>query len=213
MASAALLYHSRIVGKKDIIHFHTKSGLLSSRSVDLEDIGAEVDSSAGKQTPSADVVEMDLPWIATAPSNSSIEALPRTLSNVAVVAAAKGSNDYLIVELESSEDVDKLQPNWQELINCDSFGLIATAPGKTASRFDFVSRCFFPKFGINEDPVCGSAHTVLGPYWSAKLEKDSLLAHQASTRGGVLALRMDKKAGRVYIRGQSTISMMGVLLL
>ncbi|CAM6098559.1 unnamed protein product [Calypogeia fissa] len=212
MASSHLLYHSGIVGKKDVIHFHTKSGILAVRSVHSKEIGAENDSSEGTKIPKADLVEMSFPLITTTQSVSSIEALPITLRNVGVVTAEKGSNDYLIVELESSAAVENLQPNLQELLNCDYFGLIVTAPGDKASGFDFVSRCFFPKQGINEDPVCGSAHCVLASYWSTKLGKDNLLAYQASKRGGVLELQIDKKAGKVIIRGRSAISMTGVIV-
>lgn len=213
LAAAHLLYHSGVVSKKDTIYFHTKGGLLSTRSVAPKESETQHDSSDGVKIPTAELVELNFPWITTTPSTvSAVEALPETLSNVSVVAAGKASNDYLIIELESIEDLDKLQPSMQELVKSDSFGLVATAPGGKTSGFDFASRCFFPKQGLNEDPVCGSAHCVLGPYWSTKLEKNTLLAHQASKRGGRLVLELDKKSGRVYISGQSTISMIGVLV-
>jgi PhzF family phenazine biosynthesis protein len=78
--------------------------------------------------------------------------------------------------------------------------LIVTARAKTAP-YDFVSRFFAPKVGINEDPVTGSAHSVLGPFWMNRLDKNELLAFQASKRGGVLRVRVGDR--RVFIGGKA----------
>ncbi|KAG6556207.1 hypothetical protein Mapa_002148 [Marchantia paleacea] len=212
LAASYLLYETGLVGKQDSILFHTKSGLLSVRTVGPKESDAQSSSADGRKLPTEDMIELNFPWVTTTPSPfSSVEKLTQTLKNVEVVAVGKASHK-LIVELASREDLDKLSPDMQELLGCDSDGLFATAPGGPVSEFDFASRCFFPKLGVDEDPVCGSAHCALGPYWSTKLGKDNLLAYQASKRGGILGLQVDKKIGRVYIRGQATMVMAGVLV-
>ncbi|BBN08332.1 trans-2,3-dihydro-3-hydroxyanthranilate isomerase [Marchantia polymorpha subsp. ruderalis] len=212
LAASYLLYETGLIGKKDTIFFHTKSGLLSVRTVGPKDSDAQSSSADGRKLPTEDMIELNFPWVTTTPSPfSSVEKLTQTLKNVEVVAVSKASHK-LIIELASREDLDKLSPNMQELLSCDSDALFATAPGGPVSEFDFASRCFFPKVGLDEDPVCGSAHCALGPYWSTKLGKDNLLAYQASKRGGILGLQVDKKIGRVYIRGQATMVMAGVLV-
>ncbi len=92
------------------------------------------------------------------------------------------SRDLMAV-FESEDDVRSLAPDFEKVRKLDCLGLIATAPGKNA---DFVSRFFAPQAGINEDPVTGSAHTTLVPYWSEKLRKKQLAAMQISRRGGKL---------------------------
>lgn len=88
-------------------------------------------------------------------------------------------------------------------------GVICTAPAESGSGLDFVSRYFVPTCGINEDPVTGSAHCALAPYWAARLGKSELRARQISARGGDLQLRMD--ADVVVISGQAVTTMQGVL--
>ena len=77
------------------------------------------------------------------------------------------------------KDIETLKPNFLPLKNLDARGLIVTAKGDTV---DFVSRCFYPEAGIEEDPVTGSAHTVMTPYWAAKLDKMTMKAQQLSQR-------------------------------
>ena len=86
--------------------------------------------------------------------------------------------------LDSEDEVRALAPDLAAVGELEALGLIVTAPGRTA---DFVSRFFVPNAGIAEDPVTGSAHCTLVPYWSARLGKARLLARQVSRRGGVLA--------------------------
>ncbi len=95
-------------------------------------------------------------------------------------AVYKGKTDYMLV-LESEEQLRKCKPEFNLLMKSDCRGIIATASGKSV---DFVSRFFAPQSGIYEDPVTGSAHTTLVPYWSEKLGKKRLIAQQLSERGG-----------------------------
>ncbi|HLP02743.1 MAG TPA: PhzF family phenazine biosynthesis protein, partial [Opitutaceae bacterium] len=103
------------------------------------------------------------------------------------------------------EELRALTPDFAKFGPLDAFGVIATAPGKSV---DFVSRFFAPKAGINEDPVTGSAHCTLAPYWSKRLGKPRLRAEQLSARGGRLWCEVDgdrvKIAGHAvtYLRGQ-----------
>ncbi len=92
------------------------------------------------------------------------------------------SRDYLFVFSEE-EDVLNMTPDFVSMMNWECLGVIVTAPGKTS---DFVSRFFAPRAGVNEDPVTGSAHSTLIPYWAKRLNKTSLKALQLSGRGGEL---------------------------
>jgi PhzF family phenazine biosynthesis protein len=90
------------------------------------------------------------------------------------------ARDYIVV-LQSEDALKSLKPNMSLLCELDGLGVVVTAPGKTA---DFTSRAFFPKVGIDEDPVTGSTHCALAPYWSDRLGKSVLDARQLSERGG-----------------------------
>ena len=115
----------------------------------------------------------------------------------------KGSDDYLAIF--SSEDIIKnLKPNFLKISQIKSRGLIASAPG---DQVDFTSRCFYPQFGVNEDPVTGSAHTLMIPYWSDYLGRHEMVAHQLSKRGGILYC--EHKEERVLIGGETAIYMNG----
>lgn len=113
--------------------------------------------------------------------------------------------DYLAV-FESEEVVRSLTPDFRALAALDRRGVIATAPGR---KVDFVSRFFAPNYGIDEDPVCGSAHCTLAPFWSERLGKTDLLAHQVSARGGVV--RCEPKGARVRLGGQAVLYLEGTI--
>jgi PhzF family phenazine biosynthesis protein len=108
----------------------------------------------------------------------------------------------------SQEDIEKLSPDFQQLAKSDALGIIVTAEGKKA---DFVSRFFAPNCGINEDPVTGSAHTLLTPYWTKRLKKQELIALQLSKRKGILKCEIDNN--RVKIAGKAKTYFIGEILL
>ena len=110
----------------------------------------------------------------------------------------------LFALLDSEDDLRTLTPNFNKLINLEGQGLIVSSRSK---EYDFVSRYFCPKYGINEDPVTGSAHTTLIPYWSEKLNSKELVAKQVSERGGVLYCK--NKDTRVLIAGKAVLFMKG----
>ncbi|MBV6479960.1 MAG: putative isomerase YddE [Ignavibacteria bacterium] len=115
---------------------------------------------------------------------------------------------HYLAELNSEEEVINATPDFESLKNLSKYGIIITSVSDTDS-FDFISRFFAPKKGINEDPVTGSAHCVLAPYWSEKLGKSSLSAYQASKRGG--ALKIALKKDRVLISGKAVTIISGIL--
>ncbi|MEZ5038273.1 MAG: PhzF family phenazine biosynthesis protein [Saprospiraceae bacterium] len=166
-----------------VIHFHSRSGLLS---VELQD----------------DVYTLNFPS-----DNLEKIAIPPTLAralSVNIKEVWKGREDYLVI-VETEEEVSQLKPHFQLLAEMGGRGVLVSAPGEVV---DFVSRCFFPAAGIDEDPVTGSAHTTLMPYWSERLGKKLLHARQLSARGGELTCRLlgDRVAisgkGVTYLEGQ-----------
>jgi PhzF family phenazine biosynthesis protein len=119
----------------------------------------------------------------------------------------KGKFDYM-VEVESEKLVNELDPDFSKLSTIPSRGILVTAKG---NQLDFVSRCFFPQSGINEDSVTGSAHCLLVPYWSAKTGKSTFIATQNSKRGGKLICTL--KGDRVLMSGHAVLYMKGEIYL
>ncbi len=117
----------------------------------------------------------------------------------------KGKTDYLLV-YASEEDVKALAPDFADLAMVPARGIIVTAPGRDV---DFVSRFFGPQVGVNEDPVTGSAHTTLTPYWAKRLGKTELTARQLSKRGGSLRCRLS--GDRVEIAGRAVPYLEGTI--
>jgi PhzF family phenazine biosynthesis protein len=115
----------------------------------------------------------------------------------------KGSEDLMMV-FSSEEDLQNLQPDYDAIARLNYRGLIATAPSK---EFDFVSRFFAPAVGVNEDPVTGSAHTLLIPYWAERLHKTEMIARQVSKRGGIIHCRY--RGERVDIGGYAATYLIG----
>jgi PhzF family phenazine biosynthesis protein len=144
----------------------------------------------------------DVPEDTPAPAEL-VEAL-----HAPIVHTGQGRFDYL-VEVESAAVVRELAPDIRLLGELTARGIAVTAPGDTPG-VDFVSRFFAPGAGIAEDPVTGSAHCMLGPYWAARLGRTDLLAHQISDRGGVL--RVHVGPDRVRLGGQAVTVLRGELV-
>jgi PhzF family phenazine biosynthesis protein len=121
------------------------------------------------------------------------------------VEILRGKTDYLVV-YASEDEVAGLAPELGQLAKVPARGVIVTAPGR---HVDFVSRFFAPQVGVPEDPVTGSAHTTLTPYWSARLGKTELTAMQISKRGGRLRCRL--RAPRVEIAGRAVLYLQGTI--
>jgi PhzF family phenazine biosynthesis protein len=125
--------------------------------------------------------------------------------NVPILKTFKGIWKLLVV-LENEDTIKNLTPNFSKLTELEAPGIIVTSKGNKA---DFVSRFFAPKIGINEDPVTGSAHTLLIPFWAKKLDKNSLEAMQLSKRSGYLKCSYLNE--RVEISGQAITFLKGEL--
>lgn len=152
----------------------------------------------------ADWLAMDFPAVLSQPV-----AVPDDLdAGLGVLPeVVLGGTDYLVV-LGSDQAVRALDPDFVRLARLDRRGVIVTAPSDDC---DFVSRCFYPSLAVNEDPVTGSAHCQLAPYWAARLGKTSLSAQQLSRRGG--RVECELKGDRVILRGQAVTYLEGVISL
>ncbi len=127
--------------------------------------------------------------------------------NIKPTSVWKGKFDYM-VEVEKEEIVNNLQPNFNLIATIPSRGVLVTSKGE---EVDFVSRCFFPQTGVDEDSVTGSAHCLLVSYWNSKTGKSSFIATQNSKRGGKLICKL--QADRVLMSGYATLYMKGEIYL
>ena len=117
----------------------------------------------------------------------------------------RGTDDFLAV-FNTEQQIQAMKPDFTKLAKINSRGVVISAPGNDV---DFVSRCFFPQTGVDEDPVTGSAHTMLIPYWAKQLDKIEFKAHQLSARGGALDCKLINN--RVLISGKSVIYFEGMI--
>ena len=187
LASAHVLWSEGRVPRERDIHFHTNSGLLKARH-------------------RGDLIELDFP----AEPASQVDPPPGLLEALGVSAKSVGKNrfDYL-VELDAEDELRGMSPNFARLGQIEIRGVIVTS--RSASpEYDFVSRFFAPWAGIDEDPVTGSAHCCLGPFWQQQLGKDEMIAYQASARGGVV--QVQTAGDRVMLGGRAVTVMKGSLL-
>jgi predicted PhzF superfamily epimerase YddE/YHI9 len=154
-----------------------------------------------------DWIELDFPAKIAVAAEPPPELLP-ALGVAEAKFVGKNAFDYL-VEVDSEATLRGLSPDHSLLRKLPVRGIIVTARASTPG-YDFVSRFFAPGSGIDEDPVTGSAHTALGPYWAAQLGKQEFTAFQASARGGVIRVRLE--GDRVKLGGQAVTVMTGELL-
>jgi len=188
LASAHVLWEQGYLASGVQARFHTKSGLLTAKQYDA---WIELNFPAKPAVPAEDV-----PGLAEA-----LGVTPRYLG--------KSQFDYL-VEVESEEIVHAIRPDFVRLQAVPARGVIVTSQARKGSSYDFVSRFFGPGVGVNEDPVTGSAHCVLAPFWSQRLGREELTGFQASARGGVVRVLLDRD--RVRLGGQAVTILRGELL-
>ncbi len=165
---------STMRGQGEVVRFSSQSGILV---VSMEN----------------DVLSMDFP--ARNPVPAVAPGIADHVFGAKPIACYSGGRDYLFV-FENEKTIHHLTPDYTVLKTLGAHGFIVTAEGEAC---DFVSRCFFPAFGVDEDPVTGSAHCVSGPFWAEKLRKNDLFARQLSPRGGEVWLRVAED--RVHISG------------
>jgi len=187
LASAHVLWEMGYLDRGQEAKFYTKSGLLTARQ---DDKWIELNF------PSEPPTETTLP-------DFIIQGL-----DVSPKYTGKNRLDY-IVEVESEDIVRNIQPDFNLLKAMDIRGVIVTSLSKTG-KFDFVSRFFAPGAGIDEDPVTGSAHCCLGPYWQLRLNKKELIGYQASDRGGLVKVKV--LGDRVSLSGKAVTVLKGELL-
>ncbi len=134
-----------------------------------------------------------------------VEAKDQLISALgrAPVKTFRGKTDYLLI-YSSQKEIEDMEPDYRQLAKTDARGVIVSAKGE---EVDFVSRFFSPNTGIDEDPVTGSAHTSLTPYWSKELGKTTLTARQLSKRGGDLVC--EYLGDRVKISGHAVLYLVG----
>jgi len=188
LASAHILWTQGFAGHDESIRFQTKSGVLTCKRTDT---AIELNFPA-------------MPPIETAPPKALLDAFHIRPSFV-----GKSLFDFLLV-VDSEEIIRNLRPDLHTLRDIRGIrGVIISGPADNP-RFDFVSRFFAPAAGIDEDPVTGSAHCCLGPYWSGRLGKSSMTGYQASKRGGIVHVRVE--TDRVILGGNAVTVLQGELL-
>lgn len=190
LAAAHVLWSEGHLPQTETARFHTRSGLLTAR-----------------MTPDG-WIELDFP--ATPPVADVPPGIAVTLAealNVTPLHVGRSRFD-LLVEVATADAVRALTPDFARLATLATRGVIVTSGAD--GEVDFVSRFFAPASGIPEDPVTGSAHCCLAPYWAAKLGKSTFLARQVSPRGGTL--RVTLAGERVRLAGQAVTVMRGELM-
>lgn len=186
LAAAHALWESGRLAADAVARFETKSGTLTARREE-------------------GWIVLDLPALPVRPAKPP----PGLLAALADTPLAFLENDgVFLLEMDSEATVRSAAPDLAAWSKATPKGLILTAAARRATH-DFVSRCFFPSEGIPEDPVTGSAHCALGPYWSGRLNKPVLSAFQASKRGGFLLVR--PKGERVELGGRAVTAWTGSL--
>ena len=187
LASAHVLWQDGHLAEGAQARFHTQSGLLTAER-------------------RGDWIELDFPATPAAPAQPPA-GLAKALG-VVPQTVGRSRFDYL-VEVETEDVVRRLAPDFGTLARAETRGVIVTSRASTPG-FDFVSRFFAPRAGVNEDPVTGSAHCTLTPFWSQRLGKKEMVAYQASQRGGVVRVRL--QGDRVVLGGQAVTVLRGELV-
>ena len=186
LASAHVLWENGVLASGEQARFHTKSGLLTADR-------------------RGDWIDLDFPATPAEPATppagltAAVGIMPRFVG--------RSRFDYLL-EVDGEDVVRGCRPDFGALARVDARGVIVTSRAAAAS-YDFVSRFFAPRAGVDEDPVTGSAHCALAPYWTAKLGRPELVGYQASARGGTVRVRL--QGDRVILGGQAVTVLRGEL--
>lgn len=187
LATAHVLWTEGMHPRDKPLHFQTRSGILICRCRDAQ-------------------IEMDFPATPVRPSAANAELL----ESLGVTPQYVGTTQFdHFVQIDDPQALRDLAPDYARLKRVATRGIIVTSRSDEAD-YDFLSRFFAPAVGIDEDPVTGSAHCCLAPYWSAVLGKSSLSGYQASPRGGVVQTRV--AGDRVILGGQAVTVLSGELL-
>ncbi len=186
LASAHILWEQGYLPAEQKALFSTRSGLLTAQK-------------------RGEWIEMDFPAKPEEPT-AEPSGLAKALG-VEIKYLGRNKFDYLVL-VAKEEEVWQLQPDFALLKNLPVRGVMVTSKAEKGP-YDFISRFFAPQVGVNEDPVTGSAHCCLGPFWAKRLGKDELLAYQASPRGGLIKVTLQES--RVLLSGQAVTIFQGTL--
>lgn len=186
LAAAHVLWERGDAPRDAVICFHTRSGVLRAER-------------------NGNLIELDFPLLADSPGETPA-GLAAALGRAPKYVGGQAMD--LLVELESEDDVRGLAPDFRRLKELPVRGVIVTARASD-SRYDFVSRFFAPRAGVDEDPVTGSAHCRLAAFWERRLGKREFLAYQASRRGGEVRVRIE--GNRVRLGGKAVTIAAGEL--
>jgi predicted PhzF superfamily epimerase YddE/YHI9 len=181
-----VLWQQCLVRSVEKIRFSTRSGKLTAVRI-------------------GDSIELDFPLEPDEPADPPANLLPAL--GVSARYVGKNRFDYL-VEIESEQVLRQVAPDVKLLGTIPCRGVIVTSRSADP-HFDFASRAFFPRLGVDEDPVCGSAHCCLGAFWRKRLGKSEFLAYQASVRGGVVKVRVT--GDRAFLGGKAVVVAQGEL--
>lgn len=188
LASAHVLWDDAHLAPETEARFHTRSGLLTA---DRRGDWIELDFPATRAEPAA----------APAGLTAAVGVTPRFVG--------RSRFDYLL-EVDGEDVVRGCKPDFGALARVDARGVIVTSrAAASGGGYDFVSRFFAPRAGVDEDPVTGSAHCALAPYWTRKLGRPELIGYQASARGGTVRVRL--QGDRVMLGGQAVTVLRGEL--
>jgi PhzF family phenazine biosynthesis protein len=187
LASAHVLWETGTLKRDEQARFHTRSGLLTATEQD-------------------GLITLDFPAMSEEPATVPAELI--VAMGVEPRYVGRFGGEYLI-ELETEEQVRRVRPDFPALKAMPGQAVVITS-ASTSDEFNFVSRCFAPWVGVDEDPVTGSVHCCLGPFWGKRLGKTRLVAYQASARGGVV--HMELKEGRVELGGRAVTVLRGELV-
>lgn len=187
IASAVVLVQLGKLADGAAVAFSTKSGVLGAKRLGTR-------------------IELDFPALPVQPSDPP----PGVLESLGVSPLFVGRSRYdVLVEVESEEALRSITPNFKQLAAVKCRGVIATSKSRDP-EFDFASRFFAPAVGVDEDPVCGSAHCALAPYWGGKLGKTKMVGHQVSARSGIVFVEVRGERiglggeGRIFATGEIT---------
>jgi PhzF family phenazine biosynthesis protein len=186
LAAAYVLFETRAADPDQDLRFSTRSGILLARA----------------ESP---WIVLDFPATAARPCEPPAGLLEALRLNPLFIGRSRFD---VLLELESEEAVRAVRPDFQALSEVDVRGVIVTARS-TAAEYDFVSRFFAPSVGVDEDPVTGSAHCTLAPFWAERLGRDELIGFQASSRGGLVGAC--RRGERVLLKGQAVTVLRGEL--
>lgn len=185
LASSHIMWQEKVIGADETIRFHTRSGLLT----------------ANKR---GEGIELNFP----ATEMKEIQSFHELEKCIGVKPVFTGKTKWVyFAELNSADEVRTLEPDFVLINNLPSSGEVLVTARSDTPEYDIVSRFFAPAVGVDEDPVTGSAHCILGPYWAKKLNKNPIMAYQASKRGGSMGVRVE--GDRVYLTGKAITVLSG----